>query len=34
MEYLGFWVTRDGLKPIKIIEAIINMALPLPEKKY
>ena len=27
IEYLGFWVTRDGVKPInRNIEAIINMA--------
>ena len=27
MEYLGFWVKRDGIKPIyRKIEAIINMA--------
>ena len=29
MEYLGLWVTRDGIKPINIkIESITNMAPP------
>ena len=29
MEYLGFWVTRDDVKPINIkIEAITNMKPP------
>ena len=33
MEYLGFWVTRDGVKPInRKIEAITNMAPPTPQK--
>ena len=26
MEYLGFWVTRNGIRPIKKkVEAIVNM---------
>ena len=34
MEYLGFWVTRDGIKPInKKIEAMINMAPPTSRKE-
>ena len=34
MEYLGFWVTRDGVKPInKNIESITNMKLPTPRKE-
>ena len=33
MEYLGFWVTRDGVKPIKkIMETINNMKPPTPKK--
>ena len=33
MEYLGFWVTCDGVKPInKKIEAISNMAPPTSQK--
>ena len=29
MEYLGFWVTRDGVKPTnRKIEAITNMNRP------
>ena len=33
MEYLGFWVTRDGVKPInRKIEAITNMAPPTSRK--
>ena len=32
-EYLGFWVTRDGIKPINIkIEAITNMKPPTSRK--
>ena len=34
IEYLGFWVTRNGIKPInKKIEAITNMAPPTFRKK-
>ena len=34
MEYLGFWVTHDGVKPInKKIEPIINMALLTSQKE-
>ena len=34
MEYLGFWVTGDGVKPIdKNIEAIINIAPPTSRKE-
>ena len=33
MEYLGFLVTHDGVKPTnKKIEAMINMAPPTPRK--
>ena len=33
MEYLGFWVTRDGVKPInRKIEAITNMVPPTSRK--
>ena len=35
MEYLGFWVTCDGVKPInKNIEAISHMKPPNPKEKY
>ena len=31
MEYLDFWVTRDGVKPInRKIESITNMEPPTP----
>ena len=34
MEYLGFWVTRDGFKPInEKIEVITDMALPIYRKE-
>ena len=34
MEYLCFWVTCDGVKPInRKIEAITNMASPTPRKE-
>ena len=34
MEYLGFWVTRNGVKPIhKNIEAITNMKPPTSRKE-
>ena len=34
MEYLGFWVTCDGIKPMnRKIEAITNMAPPTFRKK-
>ena len=34
MEYLGFWVTRDGVKPINgNIKAITNMAPPTSRKE-
>ena len=34
MEYLGFWVTRDGVKPInKKTKAITNMAPPTTRKE-
>ena len=34
MEYLGFCVTRNGLKPVnRKIEAITNMAPPTPQKE-
>ena len=33
MEYLGLWLTRDGIKPInKKIEAITNMNPPASRK--
>ena len=33
MEYLGFWVTQKGIRPInKKIEAIVNMTPPKNEK--
>ena len=29
MEYLGFWVTRNGIRPVnKKVEAIVNMTPP------
>ena len=32
MEYLGFWVTRNGVKPVnKNIEAITNMKPTTPQ---
>ena len=35
MEYLGFWVTRDGIKPInRKTEPITDMAHLLPKNKY
>ena len=34
MEYLGFWVTRDDVKPInRNIECITNMAPPTSQKE-
>ena len=34
MEYLGFWVTRDGVRPInRKIEAITNMNLTTSRKE-
>ena len=33
MEYLGFWVTRDGVKPFKKIEAMTNMKPPTSQKE-
>ena len=34
MEYLGFWVTRDDVKPINInIESITNMNPPTSRKE-
>ena len=34
MEYLGFWVTHDGVNPInKNIEAITNMVPPTSRKE-
>ena len=34
MEYLGLWVTRDGVKPInRKIEAITNMKPPTSQKE-
>ena len=34
MEYLGFWVTLNGVKPINIkIEAMTNMELPTSQKE-
>ena len=33
MEYLGFWVTRDGVKPIhRKLELITNTNPPNPQK--
>ena len=33
MDYLGFWITYDGVKPInKKIEAITNMKPPTSQK--
>ena len=35
IEYLGFWVTRDGIKPINIkIDAITSMVPPTPWNEY
>ena len=28
MEYLGFWVTRSGIRPVKKVEARVNMTPP------
>ena len=34
MEYLGFWVTHNGVKPMTIkIEAMTNMKPPTPPKE-
>ena len=35
MEYLGFWVTRTGIRPVnnKKIEAIVNMTPPINKKQ-
>ena len=34
MEYLGFWVTRDGVKFInRKVEEITNMKPPTPQKE-
>ena len=28
MEYLGFWVNKNGIRPIKKLEAVVNMTSP------
>ena len=34
MEYLGFWVTRDDVKPTnRKVESITNMKPPNPQKE-
>ena len=34
MEYMGFWVTRTGIRPInKKVEAIVNMTPPKNQKQ-
>ena len=34
MGYLGFWVTRNGIRPInKKVEAIVNMTPPTRQKQ-
>ena len=34
LEYLGYWITRDGIKPLtKKVQAIMNIAAPITKKQ-